>query len=286
MKAFCDVVGVWGAHASFRFDADGQAALWSMKDEYCDNPHCAGGEVEVILLDDGNPPRRIEFGIHLTKRKAHWDGDLSHLDQAVVQEFADDPGRQRMLVRRRSLVRAWALSRLHDGPPVNREEDRCYGLLDFDLAGDDHALPFDLAGTGWCAIDLYCVNPACTCEEALLSFFEDGPDAAELLESFTARLDLRGAGATDVSGVPLSRDRARVVAGLQAELGTWEAELGLRRQLVRRIAARRLESDDPAPTVKGHETARNDPCPCGSGRKFKRCCGALGGPGAAGSSLR
>lgn len=25
--------------------------------------------------------------------------------------------------------------------------------------------------------------------------------------------------------------------------------------------------------VKGHKTGRNDPCPCGSGKKFKQCCG-------------
>jgi preprotein translocase subunit SecA len=24
----------------------------------------------------------------------------------------------------------------------------------------------------------------------------------------------------------------------------------------------------------GHEVGRNDPCPCGSGKKFKKCCGA------------
>jgi tetratricopeptide (TPR) repeat protein len=29
----------------------------------------------------------------------------------------------------------------------------------------------------------------------------------------------------------------------------------------------------PAP-AKGHKTGRNEPCPCGSGKKFKKCCGA------------
>ncbi len=24
---------------------------------------------------------------------------------------------------------------------------------------------------------------------------------------------------------------------------------------------------------KEHTTSRNDPCPCGSGKKFKKCCG-------------
>ena len=25
--------------------------------------------------------------------------------------------------------------------------------------------------------------------------------------------------------------------------------------------------------VKGHKVGRNDPCPCGSGLKYKKCCG-------------
>ena len=25
----------------------------------------------------------------------------------------------------------------------------------------------------------------------------------------------------------------------------------------------------------GKKISRNDPCPCGSGKKFKKCCGAL-----------
>ena len=30
-----------------------------------------------------------------------------------------------------------------------------------------------------------------------------------------------------------------------------------------------------APIVKGPQPGRNDPCPCGSGKKFKKCCGAI-----------
>jgi preprotein translocase subunit SecA len=37
-------------------------------------------------------------------------------------------------------------------------------------------------------------------------------------------------------------------------------------------------ADQPAPvkTVKreGKKVGRNDPCPCGSGKKYKKCCGA------------
>lgn len=36
----------------------------------------------------------------------------------------------------------------------------------------------------------------------------------------------------------------------------------------------RVENDPLRPsTVKRDKTGRNDPCPCGSGRKYKKCCG-------------
>jgi SEC-C motif-containing protein len=33
----------------------------------------------------------------------------------------------------------------------------------------------------------------------------------------------------------------------------------------------KMRSHDPV--VRGPKTGRNDPCPCGSGKKFKKCCG-------------
>lgn len=30
----------------------------------------------------------------------------------------------------------------------------------------------------------------------------------------------------------------------------------------------------PVTTAPGSDIGRNDPCPCGSGRKYKKCCGA------------
>jgi len=34
-------------------------------------------------------------------------------------------------------------------------------------------------------------------------------------------------------------------------------------------------SEDPATTYMGMKVGRNDPCPCGSGKKFKACHGKL-----------
>lgn len=34
-----------------------------------------------------------------------------------------------------------------------------------------------------------------------------------------------------------------------------------------------LEQKKSGTIVKGHKVGRNDPCPCGSGNKYKKCCG-------------
>lgn len=32
----------------------------------------------------------------------------------------------------------------------------------------------------------------------------------------------------------------------------------------------------PVPVVLGSKAGRNDPCPCGSGKKYKKCCALKG----------
>jgi len=43
--------------------------------------------------------------------------------------------------------------------------------------------------------------------------------------------------------------------------------------LLRKIAELRAGRGKPAPPIRHSKIGRNDPCPCGSGRKSKRCCG-------------
>jgi preprotein translocase subunit SecA len=51
----------------------------------------------------------------------------------------------------------------------------------------------------------------------------------------------------------------------------------LERKRQRQLDEIRLSSGAEAPVqqvVRGDKVGRNDPCPCGSGKKYKKCCGA------------
>ena len=51
---------------------------------------------------------------------------------------------------------------------------------------------------------------------------------------------------------------------------------GERRQVatVTGIGANSKSRASREPIKKGAKVGRNDPCPCGSGKKYKKCCGA------------
>jgi len=64
----------------------------------------------------------------------------------------------------------------------------------------------------------------------------------------------------------------------------WELRAALEDGVARFEEAVARGAGDPtavAPTKtivhRGDKVGRNDPCPCGSGKKFKRCCAELGG---------
>jgi preprotein translocase subunit SecA len=40
------------------------------------------------------------------------------------------------------------------------------------------------------------------------------------------------------------------------------------------FAGGEASSAPKAQVIKGAKVGRNDPCPCGSGKKYKKCCGA------------
>jgi preprotein translocase subunit SecA len=51
----------------------------------------------------------------------------------------------------------------------------------------------------------------------------------------------------------------------------------MERKRQRQLDEIRMSTGGEAPVqqvVRGDKVGRNDPCPCGSGKKYKKCCGA------------
>jgi uncharacterized protein len=66
-----------------------------------------------------------------------------------------------------------------------------------------------------------------------------------------------------------------VTEGVRAIHAFWLPQRKLDREAL--LQSRPLNVTSPVRTAAA-KIGRNDPCPCGSGKKFKKCCGAPGGP--------
>jgi len=68
----------------------------------------------------------------------------------------------------------------------------------------------------------------------------------------------------------------RIAGGLSAQEGA-EVEQILDMRLARAgrfPAFQEIVADEEEPPVRHGKLGRNEPCPCGSGKKYKKCCGA------------
>ena len=71
-----------------------------------------------------------------------------------------------------------------------------------------------------------------------------------------------------------SDEKARYVAEKCAEHG-WHYIIGFEPDKPEDISDLEKMLNPPKPSVS-KKVGRNEPCPCGSGKKFKKCCGTTG----------
>ena len=69
-----------------------------------------------------------------------------------------------------------------------------------------------------------------------------------------------------------TEERLTEVASIFEEKG-WRYTIGLEPDKSEDISDLEVLLNLPKPAVVEKKAGRNDPCPCGSGKKFKKCCG-------------
>jgi len=126
----------------------------------------------------------------------------------------------------------------------------------------------------WLSDDQYCCSPKCLCQEAVLSFIPLSQPAGRQPLRPTLSLSYRYRNGKVRWVDPEKNPRCSEQDLLQSLKNTrpdLDSLLAQRQELLRRLCGRTVKRQKlPTATPK---IGRNDPCPCGSGKKWKRCCG-------------
>ncbi len=148
------------------------------------------------------------------------------------------------------------------------------------------ALYFQLKDEIWAVDDHYCVQPNCQCKVALLNFLKlvdaSGKKTTSLKDSPAIRYD-HSSGTTleTFRGAPGHPDPAVLLAALKCTHPMMHLMLEFRHLMMQKLyllrAAEKLRSKINSLQVstgvrRAPKVGRNEPCPCGSGKKYKHCC--------------
>jgi len=166
-------------------------------------------------------------------------------------------------------VNAWQGYRLGElVPHVRIFPDRAWPLVHWE-------------GQDWQIDDLHCIDPACECDSVLwmiepVSQGDDEVTEFEPASFMSSTAEFEPARPSIEPGILSSAERVetlwRVFLGEHSDLS---AEVPERRREMREAAPRHLRPPEPPVPVRRESfIGRNDPCTCGSGKKFKKCCGA------------
>lgn len=275
----------------------------------CGNPCCPCGVIGFLCQIEGAPEQTIRFDLDVFERRLNTKVQRAPegvaLGHAFIAETQPEDWQwlgNLFLASKRHQMETMELDTLDAYLPgeVMAGDGTMVGYAEiFPWA---EMFEFTLDGQRWVVDDQYCVRPGCACAETVLSFFclsdagRPSPKRRRCLialfydyraGTFKVEQVRRGSPPPDLL-VPALR---AAHSGLTVNLARRHGQL---KQISRRLWPKSgLRSEEvssflPADGPVANESrpsasaisspprakvGRNDPCPCGSGKKYKKCCG-------------
>lgn len=266
----------------------------------CDNPCCPCGWITVNCRPEARPDHEVRFDLDLFERKLDTRSHSSpagmklgraFLAEARVEEW--DWLRRFFFATKRRYMETMNLDTLDAQlpPEVMAGDSTMVGYHEvFPWA---ESLAFSLEGDEWMADDQHCVALDCKCTQAVLTFFRvpknEARPAGPLRQATSLHYDFVTGQSKVIESLPGNPSPNDLVQAMRAANPDLAKTLRHRHRQLKRLGRRLLsqpaeESPQdgegaweappaPQPARAPDGPGRNDPCPCGSGKKFKKCCG-------------
>lgn len=243
---------------------------------FCLEPTCRVAHVRLSAIEAVGEEVREDPTVSpaTTSARIHLDRGSVTIDQSPLElarrldALVGTPALAALLRERRkdaraALDRVWQQADWSDWTPGRAVEfNRLYP--------DSPLLEFKHEGTRHFVTDAYCIAPGCSCRVAHIGVVVD--DDGTLEEVLSATLDIETDEREVGPGAGTPEEQASMFAALERRYPNLRSKLERRRREVVRAGPRIRALAGRAALPTTADTGRNAPCPCGSGRKYKKCC--------------
>ena len=121
-------------------------------------------------------------------------------------------------------------------------------------------------------MDAYCVTPNCICTDVALDFFDGFNRDKETPSRFSFLFDYE-TGEVKKSGYLKKKYVKNIAMDFDEEIrGLFKERHKKLKKETKHLFKSNIENEIISGLKITKKTGRNDPCPCGSGKKFKKCC--------------
>ena len=266
----------------------------------CENPVCHCERVTLKFSMGmherrSGPPTSVSLDMDLERRQIAnikalaADPNARALANAVAAEIGDEEW-DRLRRRYWVLKQYWTEHSDLEQVDISFPPDVLDGTLVsyYHLFRFARRVEFTHAQETWVFDDQYCLNPRCPCQQAALTFIcvSKAPERHPIQPTRALYYDYKDGKISQVeTEVDAQYSLPELLETLKKARGDLDSLLANRHVLLKHLCSRdsqrkKTEAKQarqtihtiPSPTPK---IGRNDPCPCGSRKKWKRCCGAV-----------
>ncbi len=126
--------------------------------------------------------------------------------------------------------------------------------------------------------DQYCLSSICSCKQTALTFIEfEGTKVVERPSDYAIFYNYsKKQWESDVFSNEKTPGNKDIIDAMKKQIPDIDSTLKSRHKTLRRVYANFTENQENEIQTyfnKKSKVGRNEPCPCGSGKKYKKCCG-------------
>lgn len=255
-----------------------------IKESYCTNPKCNCREVTLKFskFDENSEENELLFSIKLNidtlevVNKTQYDKSIE-IDN-IIGEFLTDVG----IKMKDRFIENYKIIRGQDGKVLKQigQEIKTRILMNecvfFNEVFDNvkNICFRDEENNLICITDQYCMNPACQCNETVITFVEIDEVNQKGQDICTLRYNLKNGKYTIENEFVNEEEMKSALKSFKTEEKEIKNELKKRYDEMKKVG-KKINDENRITQVNEPKIGRNDICPCGSGKKYKKCCGKM-----------
>ncbi len=268
-------------------------------DKYCLKPKCDCREVTLVFYEsvDGIiefPHFELKIDVDSWKIKGHYIYKEDFDCEAMIKEFIRDVDEAtKYIIRKRfETGKKYGGDQLReDLDPTVYKPGNVVAYNEIFNSPQYYRFFYGNDGINYSVLDWYCINPNCKCEDVALEFFSQKEKEGPYSPLFIIRLKFKPikVNIENIKGELSKNEVETIYLPFMNRIGAIKSNksnklnLKLFKDRYRRIKKLNLAqlSREPkrsypevqqAEIMDTNSAGRNDPCPCGSGKKYKKCC--------------